>query len=192
MNSTVIVVKRFDVHLSSRRTRRARGFTLIEAALATGIVGFGVVSMMQLFYACTQQNIVGSNATSAMLLANNVQEAMASLPFNDPVTGRTTFGPESGETTTLAYDDLDDFDGATFSPPIDSMLEQISDLDRFSQVVSVVPVYPNKLRSNGGATLEISKTTYTGAVRVTVRILQDGPDGTAGEIYRTSWVRVDK
>jgi len=180
------------VRATHRPLRSSRGFTLIEASLATAIVGFGVMSMMQLFYAATRQNIVGSNVTTAMLLANNVQEAMANLTFNDPVTGRATFGRESGETTATQFDDIDDFDGVTFSPPVDSLLNELPDVSRFAQVVSVVPVYTNKLNSNNGLTLEIPKSTYTGAARVTVRIVHVADEATTGEIFRTSWIRVDR
>ena len=45
--------------------RRRRGFTLIEASLATVIVGVGILSMMQLFTACTQQNGNAVNMTTA-------------------------------------------------------------------------------------------------------------------------------
>jgi len=73
-----------------RRTasnRRNQGFTLIEASLAVTIVGTALLAVMQLFGVCTQQNRMGSSMTTALYLANNIQEAMADLPFNDPVSG---------------------------------------------------------------------------------------------------------
>ena len=99
---------------------RRRGFTLIEAALATTIVGVGVVASAQLFLSCTQQNASSANMTTAMLLASNVREAMSGLAFNDPTNGTATFGKETGETLPV-FDDIDDFDGGSFNPPIDSL-----------------------------------------------------------------------
>src|SRR5262245_31206809 len=94
-----------------------RGFTLIEAALTTAITGIAFVAIMQLFAACTQQNRIGTNMTTAMLLAGHVQETMNGLSFNDPVQGTTVYGPEPGQALDK-YDDIDDFDGLSFSPPI--------------------------------------------------------------------------
>ena len=180
-----------DARHRCHRSRR-RGFTLIEAALTTAITGIAFVAIMGLFAACTQQNRVGSNMTTAVLLAGHVQETMAGLAFNDPALANTYFGPEPGQTL-AGYDDVDDFDGSNFSPPIDSLRRTIPELAQFTQAVSVVPIFPNQLSSNTDpAAPAIPKTSYTGAARVTVRILYrpkpaDGPM----EIYRTSWIRVD-
>jgi len=178
-----------------RRRVRRRGFTLIETALATIIVGTGIVATMQLFAACTQQNRNAGEMTTAMMLASNIQEAMIGLSFNDPGSGRTFYGPESGELLTT-YDDVDDFDGFTtnnLAGPIDSMRQPIADLSQYQQLVSVWPVYVNQLTANSNeSSPDISKTTYTGAVRVRVRILYRAVStDPATEVYRTSWVRVD-
>lgn len=177
---------------SFRRPRLRRGFTLIEASLATVIVGVGVLSMMQLFTACTRQNASAANMTTAMLLAENIQETMAGVSFSDPAYGRTYFGVEPGQTLP-SYDDIDDFDGKTFNPPIDSTRTAIPSLSQYSQVISVWPVYPNQLSANSNTgSPDISQTTYTGAARVTVRILhQQHPGDVPTEVYRTSWIRVD-
>jgi type II secretory pathway pseudopilin PulG len=172
--------------------RRPRpGFTLMETMLATIIVGTGVLSMMELFNACTRQNAGAADMTTAMLLAGNVQETMAGLSFNDPAYGRTYFGSEPGQTLG-SFDDVDDFDAQTFDPPIDSTRQQIPTLTQYAQVVSVWPVYSNQLSSNANpSSPEFLQTAYTGAARVTVRILhRRKPTDVATEVYRTSWIRV--
>lgn len=175
------------------RARRhpRQGFTLIEAMLALIIVGVGVTAMMNLFAACTRQNAAAANITTAMLLAENIQETMASLSFSDPAFGKTYFGPEPGQTL-ASYDDIDDFDSRTFNPPIDSTRAPIAGLPNYQQAVSVWPIYPNKLNSNTNpASPDISQTTYTGAARVTVRILHRRTAASPFvEVYRTSWIRV--
>jgi type II secretory pathway pseudopilin PulG len=161
----------------------ANGFTLIEAALATIIVGVGIVAMMQLFAVCTQNNAAASHQTAAMLLANNIQETMASLPFNDPIQGSKYFGPEPNETA-ATWNDTDDFDGASFNPPIDSMRNELPNLAQYTQQVTVVPVDPSQLTAE--------KTAYTGAVRVTVQIFyQPNASAAKQEVYRISWTRFD-
>jgi type II secretory pathway pseudopilin PulG len=188
---------RFTGHTRSPRgasagPARRGGFTLIEASLTTAITGIAFVAIMQLFAACTQQNRIGSNMTTAVLLAGHVQETMAGLSFNDPALGPMYFGPEPGQTIG-GYDDVDDFDGQILNPPIDSLRRRIPALAQFTQVVTAAPIYPTQLSSNTDPTTSaIPKTAYTGSVRVTVRVLYraqptDGPI----EIYRTSWIRVD-
>jgi hypothetical protein len=131
----------------------------------------------------------------SMMLAQNIQEAMGGLSFADPGVGHTHFGAESGESL-ATYNDVDDFDGQTFSPPINSQRQQIAAMSQFSQVVSVWPVDPNKLSSNSNeSSPDIPKTSsgpYTGAVRVRVRILfRLKPTDVPVEVYRASWIRVD-
>ena len=178
------------------RTKFSRlhsGFTLIEAAAVTVIVGVAFTAVMGLFAACTMQNRIGGNMTTAMLLASHIQETMAGLSFNDPGYGSTYFGPEPGQTL-ASYDDMDDFDGQNFNPPIDSLRQQIPSLTQYTQSVAVMPVYAMQLSSNTNpASPAIPKTTYTGALRVVVSITYKvTPTAAPIEIYRTSWIRVNQ
>src|SRR5262245_21641518 len=99
--------------LRQRRGRRS-GFTLLEACLATVIVGVGVFGTISLFATCSQQNRRAAEMSVAQMLATNVQEAMGGLTFADPGLAHTYFGPEPGEVM-ATWDDVDDFDGATIS-----------------------------------------------------------------------------
>ena len=166
---------------------------MIEIALTIVIIGAGILSMMQLFGTCTVQNADAAQMTTAMLLASHIQETMAGLPFNDPITASSHFGPEPGETL-ATFNDVDDFDGSRFNPPIDATRQPIPALARYTQVVSVMPVYANQLSSNTDeAAPSIPKATYTGAVRVRVRILyQQTQRAAVTEVYRTSWIRMDR
>lgn len=105
----------------------AGGFTLIETSLATLIIGIGVVAMVDAQTAFLVSNQWSSHAASATFLANEVRELTRSLPKHDPVVGlylgedgdgdETLFGwgPDAGETTLDDFDDIDDFDGMSFS-----------------------------------------------------------------------------
>lgn len=175
---------------SPRRGAR-RAFTLIEASLATVIVGTGVLGMLGLFTHCTTQNREAARMTTGMMLAHNIQECMANLAFFDPETAGGHFGAETGESL-LSYDDVDDFDGMNFSPPIDALRQECEDLSKYAQTVTVVPVYGNGLDSNSGSTLTIPKTAYTGAVRVRVVITyRTSESAPIEEVYRQSWIRVN-
>src|SRR5689334_21197888 len=67
---------RTDIRQSCPVRPKRRGFTLIEAALTTFIIGTAVLATVQLFAACTQQNSVAAQGTTAMLLASHIQETM--------------------------------------------------------------------------------------------------------------------
>lgn len=184
---------RGTIRVIRRNARARKGFTLVEAALTTVIVGLGILSLMELFTACTFQNSAATRMTTAMLLTSHIQEAMAGLPFNDPFTASATFGPETGETL-ATFNDVDDFDGSRFNPPIDGTRQPLPLQSQYTQVVSVMPVYTNQLSSNTSETAPtIARTTYTGAVRVRVKILyQRTPADTPTEVYRATWIRTDR
>ncbi|HZN65619.1 MAG TPA: prepilin-type N-terminal cleavage/methylation domain-containing protein [Tepidisphaeraceae bacterium] len=183
------------------RCRGRRGFTLMEAMLAITIVGTGILASLELFQTCTAQSRAAHQATTARMLAENIRETMAGLAFNDPTTGGSIWGPEPGEITTT-FDDLDDFDGplndqdlgTTFNPPIDGTREQIQELARYAQQVTVMPVNPNDPATNTDeAKPTLPKTGYTGAVRVRVRVkYQATSNAPWSEVYTTSWVSTDR
>ena len=192
------------LHVHIRRARARRwvrgGFTLMETALALVIVGTGVLASMQLFTACVTESGTAANATTARLLAENVRETMANLPIIDPVSGAARWGPEDGEAL-ASYNDLDDFDGKPdasgkykgeeFSPPIDAMREKIPALSQYKQLVTVMPVNPIDPAGNANeAAPTLPKGTYTGAVRVRVRVkYRQGATSPWVDLYTTSWVR---
>src|SRR3954465_748332 len=99
--------------------RPRRGFTLMEAALATIIVGTGITALMALAGSLTNQNNTAGQMTTSMLLASHIQEAMEGLSFNARAYASPSFGPGPGETL-ANFNDIDDFDGQSISPPIDA------------------------------------------------------------------------
>lgn len=169
------------------------GFTLIESALAIVIIGVGVVASMQLFVTCTQQNQAGMRMNSAMMLANNVQELISTLPFwnPDPGYGNAQFGPTATQkgAGVVSYNNVTAFQNASINPPIDMARIGHPELKQYSQVITVEPVDPFNLNK----TLSVSAAAPSGGytfdvVRVTVRILY-GSAGAGQEVYRTSWLR---
>ncbi|MCS7033160.1 MAG: hypothetical protein NZ561_04090 [Phycisphaerae bacterium] len=171
----------------------AKGFTLIEAGLATVIVGTGILAALTLFATCARQNLHSQRSTVAMALANNVQEAMGSLAFFDPQRSHAVHGPESGESL-ATFDDLDDFNNFTASPPIDANRQPITAMSQYSQVITVRPVWPNQLSSNhNDSNPSIPASTYTGALRVRVRVMYRAtPSSPAEEVYQRSWICMDR
>lgn len=161
--------------------RPRRGFTLIEAAITTVIIGVGCVAMLQLLAAGTLANNEGAELTTAINLAGNVREAMTGVAYADPTTP-THWGPETGENNVGAYDDLDDFDGQTFSPPIDARRISLgSTYSTWAQQVTVESVKPDNL------TAAKSHLTLTPSLRPTCRctvsITHNGR-----QVYTQSWI----
>jgi type II secretory pathway pseudopilin PulG len=162
----------------SARTATARsGFTLIEAALVTTIISFGVLAMLQLLAVGTVSNNDGAEMSTAINLAKSVREMMIGMSIADPQTP-THWGAEAGENL-ASYDDIDDFDGKSYSPPIDARRASIAALSDWSQSIRVQTVDPNLLTST------VPNGT-TASVRVTVTVSHNGK-----QITSYSWVAFD-
>ena len=166
----------------SRRPRLRRAFTLIEASLAIIIVGTGCVAAAELFGAVTQSNREARRLTVASGLARHLEESMAHLPYDDPITRGANFGAEPDESSLAAFDDLDDFHGldtADLGAPVDALRLAIPELSQYSQRVTVTRVDGRSLAEPG-----------TGALRVDVVVLwQPNAATEAREVTRTSWYR---
>ncbi|MEL6330514.1 MAG: prepilin-type N-terminal cleavage/methylation domain-containing protein [Planctomycetota bacterium] len=117
--------------MPAQRTRNPkrharRGFTLVEAALATAVLGVGVLALIEAQGAFIRTNLYSSQATSGALMAGEIRELTRNLPKHDPVTGLSLadvgggatqligWGPEGDEQNAEDIDDIDDLDGMVF------------------------------------------------------------------------------
>lgn len=103
-----------------------RGFTLIETALATVIIGVGVVAIVEAQQGLMKSNSWSTQAATAAFLGNEIRELTRQLPRHDPVTGLFQaddgkgglalhgWGAEDNEKDVSDFDDVDDFDGLKF------------------------------------------------------------------------------
>jgi hypothetical protein len=148
--------------------------------MVTVIVGVGVLAMMQLLAAGTVANSASAELTTGLNLANNVRELMQTLEFKHPTTPRS-WGPEPGETLngTYPYNDLDDFDSLSFSPPIDARRARLHQFPEWEQRVRVQNVDPDRL------TLVVPNGT-TPTARVTIAVHRNGR-----EVCAISFLAVD-
>jgi len=156
--------------------RPGAGFTLLEAMIAMVIIGLTIAALVTSSGAFSRTNAAGIDLSTAEFLIEEVREMTAAVAVVDPQTGTATFGPEAGETV-AQYDDLDDFDGATFSPPIDIERADLNDFAAFTQRITVDNVSVSDLT-------QVVAAHSSDFVRVTVDILMNGRT-----ISSCSWVR---
>lgn len=98
---------------------KTHGFSLVETAIASIIVGGVLVSSLNAIGAAAASGRRQSDRERAHLLAHDLLAEILLHPYADPETGaQPTMGPELGETTgtRALFDDIDDFHGWTSTP----------------------------------------------------------------------------
>ncbi|MFW6039112.1 MAG: type IV pilus modification PilV family protein [bacterium] len=181
---------------SPNRRRHRGGFTLIEAALTTVIVGTGVLAIVAAQQAYHQQNDWAQHTGTAQYLANELREMTLDLHMHDPISGKNNLGPEPDELNVEDYDDLDDFAGSvngsgegtgtTFNPPINALGQEIPNMDNWQQFITV----ENVLSDNISSTVAQPMGT-TNMMRLTVQVQYKDPnldDATYQTITELTWV----
>jgi len=154
---------------------RKGGFSLIEVLIAILLVGLAIVSLVAANSAFTKANGAGVDLSTAEFLIEQIRELTAQLSVVDPQSAAATFGPE--EAGLAGYDDLDDFDGANFSPPISSDRVALNAFAGFRQRITVENVSPSNFE-------QVVADHSSPFVRVTVKIFLNSK-----EISSASWIR---
>ena len=174
-----------------KRTRARRGFTLVETALATIIVGTGVLAIISAQQVLLAKNEWSSMTSTATWLGNEIREMTLNLPRHDPVTHTEFWGPEADELSIDDYDDVDDFDGPgeglIFSAqlgngPINASRGVITNMDGWEQIVTVQSIDAFDI-------VTPMEDAETNMVRVEVIVRYQGRfDDTPTEMTRISWI----
>jgi prepilin-type N-terminal cleavage/methylation domain-containing protein len=154
-----------------------KGFSLFEVLVAVVLVGLSITALVMAGNSFTMANGAGADLSTAEFLIEQIRELTMLLPVSDPGSVQwTNFGPE--ESTLSGYDDVDDFNDVTFSPPIDAGRVTLSGFTGFSQRVTVQKVDRSDFDT------VVAKTDTTDFVRVTVDVLRNG-----SVISSASWIR---
>ncbi len=154
------------------------GFSLIEVLIATILIGMAIAALLGANGSFSMANSAGADLSTAEFLVEQIRELTTMLPVVDADVGTwTTLGPESGETL-ATYDDVDDFRGATFCPPIDPNRAALDELPEFAQKVAVVKI---DCRDFSQVVADNDPNEF---VRITVDVLKSGRP-----ITSASWIR---
>ncbi len=153
-----------------------KAFTLIEVMVAIFLIGLAVVALLVTNRALTHSNSAGLEISTAEFLIEQMKELTALLHVIDPEDGMTQFGPE--EASLADYDDIDDFDDASFSPPINADRQTLNNFSAYSQQVTVQNV------NTSNFSLPVTDHTSP-VVRVTVKVYLNSK-----LIGEQSWIRV--
>jgi len=130
-------------------------FTFIEVLIAIILIGLAIVSLVAANSSFTKANGAATDLSTAEFFIEQIREL----------------------TAMVGYDDLYSFDGASFSPPINTDREVLNDFAAFSQQITVENVNPANFE-------QVVADHSSDFVRVTVKLFLS-----SREISSVSWIR---
>jgi hypothetical protein len=137
---------------------------MVEAAMAVVLVSTMIMVGMNAVGSARKTLMTISDRAKATLLAEDMMKEILSKYYYDPqASAPTTIGTDSGETSRAAYDDVDDYDGKSYSPPTYADGSSIAGFDS-SWTVSVAVVWVDPTSPT------TVKTSESGAKRITVTV----------------------
>jgi len=141
---------------------RSSGFTLVEVAVSAIVVSVMMVAALRAVSASRTAHAGAERRATARLLADDLMGQIGRVAYTEPGATTLILGPEVGELLAgkAAFDDIDDFNGWTESPPTDVAGASLSRFTNWSRTVTVAWV--------GLASPSVSSVTETGAKRITV------------------------
>ncbi|MBN1804201.1 MAG: prepilin-type N-terminal cleavage/methylation domain-containing protein [Sedimentisphaerales bacterium] len=162
---------------NKRVTFCSEGFTLIECLIAIFLIGVAIVALVASSASLTRVNAAGTELSTAEFLIEQIRELTDMVAVFDPE-GGTYFGPEEGSPS--LYDDVDDFDNASFCPPITSDRQSLTDFAAYTQTVIVEKIDESDFEQT------LPDSSPSDYVRVTVSVLLNG-----NEITSARWIRAN-
>jgi prepilin-type N-terminal cleavage/methylation domain-containing protein len=149
--------------------RFPRGLSLIEVTLSIVVVGVMMTAALSTLSSVSLTRHVDANAQIARSLADQLMAEILSKEYEDPGLAPGSFGISDDEAATgdrSLFDDVDDYDGWSASPPETADGVAIADRSEWARSVEVEYVSP------------VSPTSVTGgdsgAKRITVKVSLNG------------------
>lgn len=146
-----------------------RAITLAETVISTLLIGFVIVSTLSIVGPIARSTTVHADKLVAANLANEMAEEVSTKLFIDPFAlTPDDIGFDADDSIFLRtnYDDIDDFDGWSSSPPKHSFGGLMSTMTEWTRSVKVVHV----LLADPSA----ESATNTGLKKVTVEVSKNG------------------
>jgi len=153
--------------------RNERGLTLIELVVVITVMVVAIPPLTSLYTEVAAASVDETYQTAAVSLADSLMEEIVSKAFEDPDLSEGSFATE--EASRAAYDDVDDFDGLSNSPPqaIDG-----ADLDDYGGITRSVTVDNVTILAPDPVTPETDGSTPM--KRIEVKVVWTG--GRGGEL----------
>ncbi len=151
-----------------QRHRRVRGFSVIEVAMSSLLVGAVLVASMRVTGQALMVQRDRAHMSTAAFLAEGLLSEILLLPYMEPGLNNSAIRREAGEPANdrSTFDDVDDYHDYTESPPKSMENEPLPGFVGWERSVVVQWVNPNDLnRTQGGE---------SGVKRVTVQVHRNG------------------
>ena len=150
------------------RHRPLRGFSLIEVAMSSLLVGAVLVASMRVTGQALMVQRDRAHMSTAAFLAEGLLSEILLLPYMEPGLNNSPIRREAGEPANdrSKFDDVDDYHNYTESPPRSLENEELPDFVGWRRSVVVQWVNPNNLNQTQGG--------ESGVKRVTVQVHRNG------------------
>jgi MSHA pilin protein MshD len=159
--------------------RRARGFSLVELALAIAVMGIAVAGAATLFFNVTKNSANPVVQAQAQLIADSYLDEILIKRFYDPDTGTVCPTVLPGkEALRQDYDNVCDYNGLSEAPR-NHLGTAITALSAYTVTVTV---------ANAGVSLNgIDNTGFLRVLRVDVTVTGPGGTSITATSYRTNY-----
>ena len=141
-----------------------RALSMIEVALSTVIIAVVLLSAMNMVGAAGMSMSSMANRATGTLLAEQLMAEILEQAYEDPSLGPGSFGIEAIEAVTgnrSLYDDVDDYDRWSASPPQNKDGSLIPDRSDWGRSVAVDYVDPTNLTKALGPSSGVKRVTVT-------------------------------
>jgi type II secretory pathway pseudopilin PulG len=146
----------------AKSSRNVTGFTLVEAAISTVIVGLLLVSSLRAVSALSVSQRIQMERGQGQALAQRLLTEVAQCYFQDPAAPASALGPDNpAETSPAAFDDVDDYNNWQSSPPVLKDGTVLTEYTGWTQSVRVEYVLPASPATVSGTPTSLKRITVT-------------------------------
>jgi len=163
------MIRARDITATPHASRSA--LSLVEVTISVTIVAVMMVSALNTLWSVTRTRQINQDRQIGQKLAEQLMAEILSKLYEDPDLAPGSFGATGGELATgdrSFFDDVDDYDGWSASPPEMADGTGIPDRDAWGRSVAVVYVSPLALDFVTGVDM--------GVKRINVTVTRNGDD----------------